>query len=44
MNYFIIIIKNEAATFATEFGAARKNGLSIPINFKIVRDKTTLER
>jgi hypothetical protein len=36
--------KDEAATLISEFNSARKNGLSIPDYFKLVRDKTSMER
>lgn len=36
--------KNEAVSIISDFGTAKKNGLLIPDNFRIVRDKTTLER
>lgn len=36
--------KNEAVSIISDFGTAKKNDLLIPDNFKILRDKTTLER
>lgn len=36
--------KDQAAIFVSEFSAAKKNSLFIPANFKMVSDRTTLER